>query len=59
MLEIRQFRENAMQSLNRHPTVVLERGTYNVEAPAPNPILPFDTCKQILALLLLDADTLP
>uniref|UniRef100_A0A0N5AW49 Rap guanine nucleotide exchange factor 4-like n=1 Tax=Syphacia muris TaxID=451379 RepID=A0A0N5AW49_9BILA len=51
MLEIRQFRENAMQTLNRHPTVVLEQSIYTVDAPAPNPILPFDTCEQVIYVL--------
>lgn len=42
---IQQTRENAMRFLSRHPTTVLDSGFYGIEAPAPNPILPIDNCK--------------
>lgn len=42
---IQQTRENAMRFLSRHPATVIESGFYSAEAPAPNPILPIDTCK--------------
>lgn len=44
MYAIRQLRESAMRTINRHSSVVLDCGTYCSHAPAPNPILPFDTC---------------
>ncbi|VDM39722.1 unnamed protein product [Toxocara canis] len=50
MSAIRQLRENAMRTLNRHPSVVLDCGVYCAHAPAPNPVLPFDTCNQVICL---------
>ena len=44
------FRESAQRSLARHPTVVIECGVLSTMAPAPNPILPSDTCKLLLFL---------
>lgn len=44
MCAIRQLRETAMQMINRHSSVVLDCGIYCSHAPAPNPILRFDTC---------------
>uniref|UniRef100_F1KVW1 Rap guanine nucleotide exchange factor 1 n=1 Tax=Ascaris suum TaxID=6253 RepID=F1KVW1_ASCSU len=55
MTAIRQLRENAMRTLNRHPAVVLDCGVYCAHAPAPNPALPFDTCNQVICL----SDTSP
>ncbi|TKR65289.1 hypothetical protein L596_025713 [Steinernema carpocapsae] len=46
MTSIRQLRENAKRILSRHPTVVLDCGVYSSQAPAPNPILPIDSCNQ-------------
>ncbi|KAK0418615.1 hypothetical protein QR680_013671 [Steinernema hermaphroditum] len=46
MTSIRELRENAKRILSRHPTVVLDCGVYSSQAPAPNPILPIDTCNQ-------------
>ncbi|KAK6101272.1 RasGEF domain family protein [Brugia pahangi] len=50
MCTIRQLRENAMQTINRHSSVVLDCGIYCSHAPAPNPVLPFDTCNQVIYL---------
>ncbi|MCP9259158.1 Rap guanine nucleotide exchange factor 1 [Dirofilaria immitis] len=50
MCAIRQLRENAMQTINRHSSVVLDCGIYCSHAPAPNPVLPFDTCNQLIYL---------
>ncbi|VDK70438.1 unnamed protein product [Anisakis simplex] len=50
MSNIRQLRENAMRTLNRHPSVVLDCGVYCANAPAPNTVLPFDTCNQVICL---------
>ncbi|VBB28110.1 unnamed protein product [Acanthocheilonema viteae] len=50
MCAIRQLRESAMQTINRHSSVVLDCGTYCSHAPAPNPVLPFDTCNQVIYL---------
>ncbi|VDK80980.1 unnamed protein product, partial [Litomosoides sigmodontis] len=50
MCAVRQLRESAMQTINRHSSVVLDCGAYGAQAPAPNPILPFDTCNQVIYL---------
>ncbi|EJD75124.1 rap guanine nucleotide exchange factor 1 [Loa loa] len=50
MCAIRQLRESAMQTINRHSSVVLDCGVYCSYAPAPNPVLPFDTCNQVIYL---------
>ena len=42
---LRQLRENAMRVLSRSPTTILDCGVYSAHAPAPNPILPIDTCE--------------
>ncbi|MFH4980464.1 hypothetical protein AB6A40_007173 [Gnathostoma spinigerum] len=55
MSTIRRLRENAMLALNRRPSVVLDCGVYCAGAPAPNPVLPFDTCNQVICL----SDTSP
>uniref|UniRef100_A0A915DST8 Ras-GEF domain-containing protein n=1 Tax=Ditylenchus dipsaci TaxID=166011 RepID=A0A915DST8_9BILA len=48
--QLRQLRENAMQILSRHPTLILDCGVYSAQAPAPNPILPIDICNQCIYL---------
>ncbi|KAE9552756.1 hypothetical protein FO519_004018 [Halicephalobus sp. NKZ332] len=47
---LRQLRENAMRVLSRSPTTILDCGVYSAHAPAPNPILPIDTCNQCIYL---------
>lgn len=44
MSQLHYMRESAMRILSRHPVVILDCGVYCAEAPAPNPILPIDTC---------------
>ncbi|KAI6235374.1 Rap guanine nucleotide exchange factor 1 [Aphelenchoides besseyi] len=46
--KMRQIREKSMRILARHPIDVLDAGVYNPEGSAPNPILPIDTCKQLI-----------
>lgn len=50
MTMIRQLREDAMRTLARHPCVVLECGVSSTNSPAPLPVLPSDTCNQIIHL---------
>ncbi|VDK85626.1 unnamed protein product [Onchocerca ochengi] len=50
MCAIRQLRESAMRTINRHSSLVLDCGIYCNQAPAPNPVLPFDTCNQVIYL---------
>ncbi|KAH7731423.1 Protein EPAC-1 [Aphelenchoides avenae] len=50
MSQLHYLRESAMRILSRHPVVILDCGVYCAEAPAPNPILPIDTCNQIVYL---------
>uniref|UniRef100_A0A0R3RNQ4 N-terminal Ras-GEF domain-containing protein n=1 Tax=Elaeophora elaphi TaxID=1147741 RepID=A0A0R3RNQ4_9BILA len=52
MCAIRQLRESAMQTINRHSSVVLDCGIYCSHAPAPNPVLPFDTCSFHLIFII-------
>uniref|UniRef100_A0AC34QSZ1 Rap guanine nucleotide exchange factor 4 n=1 Tax=Panagrolaimus sp. JU765 TaxID=591449 RepID=A0AC34QSZ1_9BILA len=47
---LHQLRENAMLVLSRPPTTILDCGIYSANAPAPNPILPIDTCNQCIYL---------
>jgi len=47
---LRQLRENAMRVLSRSPTTILDCGVYSAHAPAPNPVLPIDTCNQCIYL---------
>uniref|UniRef100_A0A914X9L4 Rap guanine nucleotide exchange factor 4 n=1 Tax=Plectus sambesii TaxID=2011161 RepID=A0A914X9L4_9BILA len=44
MEELMALRERAMQMCTRKPAVVLDCGTYRVDAPAPNSVMQFDTC---------------
>uniref|UniRef100_A0A1I7XQP8 Cyclic nucleotide-binding domain-containing protein n=1 Tax=Heterorhabditis bacteriophora TaxID=37862 RepID=A0A1I7XQP8_HETBA len=48
MTSLRDLREDAMRTLARHPAVVLECGVLSTMAPAPNPVLPSDTCAVII-----------
>ncbi|CAI4231077.1 unnamed protein product [Auanema sp. JU1783] len=50
MTSLQDFREEAMRSLARHPAIVLECGVLAASAPAPQPVLPIDTCNQIIHL---------
>ncbi|CAJ0942421.1 unnamed protein product, partial [Mesorhabditis belari] len=50
LAQVRITREAAMRVLARRPSIVLECGVYSSLSPAPSPVLPTDTCNQIIHL---------